>query len=176
MADITGALAIAAPFTASQESFQALPYYDVNGYAIGYGNHYYSDGTAVDAGDPAISQSDAPYLMVFYLTQGGNTILSQITVPLANNQLAALMDAKYNEGSLGSDLVNLINGGADPATIAAALLQTDVATNRAQAESNLYLNTSIASAAGILPGVSNTALIGVGAAALAIGLLIALKD
>ena len=45
--DANNAAALIAPFTASQETFSASPYWDVNGYAIGYGNHYYADGSAV---------------------------------------------------------------------------------------------------------------------------------
>ena len=51
MAQLQKAVAIAAPFTAGFEGFRASPYFDVNGYAIGYGNHYYSDGTAVEQTD-----------------------------------------------------------------------------------------------------------------------------
>ena len=67
------AAAAIASFTAGNESFSANPYYDVNGYAIGYGNHYYSDGSTVESSDNPISQSDAFDLLVFYDVKCENT-------------------------------------------------------------------------------------------------------
>ena len=46
--DQSTAIATATNFIAKQESFSPVPYWDVNGYAIGYGNHYYTDGSSVD--------------------------------------------------------------------------------------------------------------------------------
>lgn len=161
MAQLQKAVAIAAPFTAGFEGFRASPYFDVNGYAIGYGNHYYSDGTAVEQTDDPISQPDAWDLMNFYLSQAAAVINGAITVSLSNNQLAALSDVHYNQGSLGSALLNLINGGADTATVAASLAGTGTAA-RGAARAALYSQGLFASPTLAVIGVTAGILIAVG--------------
>ena len=137
----------AGSITAGQEAFSASPYYDVNGYAIGYGNHYYSDGTSVEAADPPISQSDAYDLMVFYLAQAASSIASQLTVDISDTQLAALADIKYRCGTITTTLLDLINSGASPDQVAAQIKNTCVTVNgqpsaleaaRAVLEADLY--------------------------------------
>jgi lysozyme len=127
--DLQNAIQTAAPFTANFESFSSNPYFDVNGYAIGYGNHYYMDGSTVDSTDDPISQTDALNLLAFYLNQVGNTIQGFLTVDVSDNMLAALIDLGYNWGTAGvggSQLLQLINQGADPATITAQWNKTAI--------------------------------------------------
>lgn len=112
------ATATAADFIAARESFSASPYWDVNGYAIGYGNHYYEDGSSVTGDDDPISQSRAYQLLQFYTGQNAAAIAAQLTVPQNSNQLAALTSIRYNCGTITTTLLNLINSGADPGTVA----------------------------------------------------------
>lgn len=137
--DTSSAVAIAAPFTASFEGFRAHPYWDVNGYAIGYGNHYYSDGTPVGAYDEPIDQATGQWLLSFTLNQVASQVAAALSVPVSNNMLAALTDLGYNWGAgsvAGSILVRLINQGADPANIAAQW-QVTAATSGGQPNSDL---------------------------------------
>ena len=137
----------AGAITASQESFSPTPYWDVNGYAIGYGNHYYSDGTTVDASDPAIGQSDAYDLLIFFLAQDASSIASQLTVDISDTQLAALADIKYRCGTITNTLLDLINSGVSPDQVAAQIKKTCVTVGgqpsaveaaRAAMEADLY--------------------------------------
>ena len=139
----------AGAITAGQETFSPTPYWDVNGYAIGYGNHYYSDGTTVEATDQPISQSDAYDLLIFYLAQNAGSIASQLTVEISDTQLAALADIKYRCGTITNTLLNLINSGASPDQVAAQIKNTCVTVNgqpssieatRAGLEADLYLS------------------------------------
>jgi GH24 family phage-related lysozyme (muramidase) len=151
--DISGSVAIAAPFTAGFETFSPSPYWDVNGYAIGYGNHYYEDGSAVGADDDPIDQPTALALMTFYLTQNANDLVPQLSVDQNDNQLAALIDIRYRCGTITTALLNLINSGADPGTISAQIEQTCITVNgvqdsgemaRALAEAGLYQSSASA--------------------------------
>jgi GH24 family phage-related lysozyme (muramidase) len=155
--DLATASNIAADFTAGWEGFSPSPYYDVNGYAIGYGNHYYEDGSAVGADDDPITQDRALQILTFYITQNANALIPQITAPINNNQLAALVDLRYNCGTITTTLLDLINSGADAATVAAQILKTCTTsggvpdpdlTPRIQARAALYQ-----SGAGSLPVV-----------------------
>ena len=105
------ALSTATNFIADEESFSANPYWDSNGYAIGYGNHYYTDGSAVGADDDPISESDALDLLSFYVGQDMAAVQAQVTAPLNENQLAALTSLKYNCGTITNAVLNLINSG-----------------------------------------------------------------
>jgi len=161
--DLSNSISVASQFTAGFESFSASPYWDVNGYAIGYGNHYYEDGSAVSADDDPISQDDATALLNFYLLQNANAILAQVTAPLTDNQLAALTDIRYRCGTITTALLNLINSGADPATVGDQISITCITVNgiqdageqaRADAESGLYQEASGLSGNTILIGAA----------------------
>jgi lysozyme len=113
--DLDSALSIAVPLTAGFEGFRPSPYWDVNGYAIGYGNHYYSDGTPVSADDDPITKEDATWLLSYTLSQVSRTLAPMVTAPVTDNTFAALMDLAYNWGTGGvgnSKLLQLINSGA----------------------------------------------------------------
>lgn len=118
------ATATAANFIAARESYSASPYWDVNGYAIGYGNHYYEDGSSVSIDDDPISQARAQQILAFYIGQNSAAIASQLTVPQNSNQLAALTSIRYNCGTITTTLLNLINSGADPGAVADQIQKT----------------------------------------------------
>ena len=162
--DVNTAISIAIPFTESFEGFEASPYQDGTGYAIGYGNHYYSDGSSVEATDDPISQSDAIDLLTYYETAAANGILNWLQVPQTNNQLAALTDLAYNAGSVYTSLQALINSGADSQTVANTIAKTAITaggvpnsdlTKRAAARAALYLTPD-----SLIPGIDNVVLIG----------------
>lgn len=112
--NIENAISIATTLIASEEGFRSKAYYDVNGYAIGYGNHYYSNGKAVQASD-TITLSDAKNLLKFYAAQFAHEIAPYIKVDITDDQMAALTDMAYNCGSgrvRDSELLKLINARA----------------------------------------------------------------
>jgi len=154
--DYSTAINTAADFIAGRESFSPVPYYDVNGYAIGYGNHYWEDGSPVTSDDDPITQDRAQQLLNFYADQNAKAILSQVTVPLTENQLAALTSLRYNCGTITTTMLNLINSGAEPAKVAMQFQNTCVNSGgafnqslyeRRAMEANLYL-----AAGSALPG------------------------
>ena len=164
--DIQSALNIAVPFTAKWETFSPVPYPDAGSYAIGYGNHQYSDGSTVEGTDSPISKSDAMDLLTYFETQEANTILYWLTVPLSNNQLAALIDLSYNAGSVYSSLQSLINSGADAQTVANVIAQT-ATTSQGVANTNLQARAAARAALyvepdSLIPGIPNMALAGAG--------------
>jgi len=145
--DIQGAISVAVPFIEGWEGFEPAPYYDTNGYAIGYGNHYYEDGSPVTADDDPITQGRAEQLLTFYVQQNAAAIAAQVTQGLNINELAALTSLRYNCGTITNAVLNLVNSGADPATVAAQIEQTCTTSGgvtnqdlilRRQAEAGLY--------------------------------------
>jgi lysozyme len=173
------AIQTAIDFIRGAEGFSPSPYFDVNGYAIGYGNHYYEDGTAVQQSDADIDQQTAEDLSDFFINQNLQAIQAQLTVPLNENQLAALTSIRYNCGTITTTLLNLINSGASVSAVAAQIQQTcitaggqpdsDLVTRRAS-EASLY-STAVG---GI--STNNMLLIGLGIA-LVIGVaVIAMSD
>lgn len=127
--DANNAAQIIAPLTSAQEGFSADPYFDVNGYAIGYGNHYYQDGTQVTADDPPISRADAYALLTYTLAQTAQQVAGYLTNPVSDNLLAGLTDLAYNWGVgnfSNSKVLQLINAGADQGAITGQWAQTAV--------------------------------------------------
>jgi lysozyme len=125
------AISIATDFIAGRESFAPSPYWDVNGYAIGYGNHYYEDGSPVTADDDPIDQARAAQLLDYFVRQNANALMAQIIRPLTDNQLAALTSLRYNCGTITTNLLNLLNSGADPDSIAQQIQSTCVTSSGA---------------------------------------------
>lgn len=108
------------------EGFRANAYWDVNGYAIGYGNHYYKNGTAVQKGD-TISLKDAVELLPVIASQKERAIRNYVTAPLLDSQYAALISLAYNcgEGNVrDSKVLKLINGRAPKADIYSQWIKT----------------------------------------------------
>lgn len=124
----SNAIQIVSGFTMQQESFSPVPYPDQNGLAIGYGNHYWQDGSPITA-DDTISQADAVQLLQDTLVNVYNAIAPCIAVGLTDNQLAGLLDLAYNWGAgnfCNSVLLQLINSGASAAAIDAQWQKTAI--------------------------------------------------
>lgn len=120
------AIQTAVQLIAPEEDFSPNAYYDVNGYAIGYGFHYYQDGSAVQQGD-TMTRSDADAYVYVVAAGKWQAIKSCIKVQVNENQAAALIDLAYNcgEGTVcKSTLLQLINAGAPADQIAAQFQQT----------------------------------------------------
>jgi lysozyme len=123
------AIKIATDFIAKEETlYKVLPdgrvqsYWDKYGkiWTIGWGNTYYEDGSSVKEGD-IITKDRAKRLLDFVVRQKEAAIRPYIKVYLNENQYAALLSLVYNCGegnTRRSELLDLINSGADPATIA----------------------------------------------------------
>lgn len=118
---------LTASFIAPHEGFRPTPYYDVNGWAIGYGNHYNADGSPVQPGQ-TITQTDAQNLMQDQIV---NTyapgIANRIGEPAWSNmsaeQQAAYVDAAYNYGPASSCLNDSVAAAqsGDPNAMASQL-------------------------------------------------------
>ncbi len=123
------AIKIATDFIAKEESlYKVLPdgrvqaYWDKYGkvWTIGWGNTYYEDGSAVKEGD-IISRERAKSLLDFVVRQKEKAIRPYVKVQLNENQYAMLISLTYNcgEGNVSrSELLKLVNAGADPQIIA----------------------------------------------------------
>ncbi len=113
---------IAIPLIVDEQKFSASAYQDAEVYAIGYGDHFYEDGTAVKNGD-SITKEDAEKLTRSAVTKIELAIHSCITAPITDYQYAAILSLAYNCGEgkvVDSDLVKLINDGAGMEEIEAA--------------------------------------------------------
>lgn len=111
---------IASPFIASIEGYESTAYWDNNGYAIGFGNHYYADGTAVQKGD-TITRAGAETLLPIVVAGKWDAIAPYIKVPITNGMGAALTSLAYNwgEGNVRDSIVlKLINSQASGTDIA----------------------------------------------------------
>lgn len=154
--DESNAISLATAFGKKREGFRATPYLDAGTLAIGYGNHYYDDGSAVTATD-TITEPDAADLISNVMAGKWNAIKPCISVDLTDYQAAGLIDLAYNwgEGNVcKSVLLQLINAGASASDIDAQWKVTAVTSkgvyshdlyNRRGDESALYdtLMTSI---------------------------------
>lgn len=161
--DQSQALSTAVSQIAGFETFSASPYWDVNGYAIGYGNHYYEDGSAVSADDDPIDENRAMQILTFYANQFMQVIISKLTVPQNENQVAALTDIAYNGGSVPSALYSLINSGADIPTVQAQINKTYTTSAGVVSSDLVARRASDAQLYGSAGGVSSTMiLIGAG--------------
>jgi GH24 family phage-related lysozyme (muramidase) len=93
---------LTASFIAAHEGYAQKAYWDVNGWAVGYGNHYYADGTPVRAGD-TIDQAGAQSLLQTSITDTyAAGIANRIGEPYWSNmtaeQQAAYTSLAYNYG------------------------------------------------------------------------------
>lgn len=146
------AIQSAVPLIGPEEGFRGTAYWDVNGWAVGYGFHYYSDGSSVQQGDTMTREEATAYLTTV-ATQKWNAIRGCITAPINENQAAALIDLAFNcgEGAVcRSTLLQLINSGAPPDQITAQFEQTcttaggkylDVLYNRRVDEVSLFFSS-----------------------------------
>ncbi len=120
------AIELAVQQIAPAEDYSPKAYWDVNGYAVGYGFHYYADGTSVQQGDTMAKDVADAY--VYTVARGKwKAIKPCITVNLNENQAAALIDLAYNCGEdlvCKSKLLQLINAGAEASEISFQFEQT----------------------------------------------------
>lgn len=111
------ALQKACELAASFEGCVLHPYLDVGGVpTIGYGATHLLDGTKVTMATPPITATEALGLLKKEMAQYLGDVEDAVRVPVNPNQLAALADFAYNEGSdalAGSTLLHLLNEG-DP--------------------------------------------------------------
>ena len=111
--NLENAILLAIPLIRKEEGVRLKAYWDENGYAIGYGNHYWEDGRAVKKED-TITPSKADSLQKFYVRQFANEIAPYIKVEITDHQMAALISLAYNCGSgiRNYELFRLINAKA----------------------------------------------------------------
>lgn len=137
--DVEKMLDIAVGFIAPVERFSPNAYYDVNGWAVGFGNHYYADGTAVKEGD-TITRTKANDLIRVVARGKYNAIKKYITRDINEYQTAALVSLAYNCGEANvrdSRLLDLVNAGASEAEISDAYDETCV-TSKGKYLTSLY--------------------------------------
>lgn len=135
--DLNLAFDTATAAIAKEEGLKTTAYWDENGYAIGYGNHRYMDGSYVQNGD-TIAPDDALALLKFYVGQFYNEqVQPKITVDQNENQIAALISVSYNCGSIPHNLRDTINSGA-PADQIDAAFQSACVTSGGVYNSDLY--------------------------------------
>jgi len=94
------------------EGFSASAYPDADGYSIGYG-HFITASDPYDSSS-TITEADAYALLTQDAQSAANCVASAVTVPLTDNQTAALISFTYNEGCgafKGSTMLNKLNAG-----------------------------------------------------------------
>lgn len=94
------------------ESFSAKPYWDVDGYSIGYGHHFV-DGDGFNE-NSVLTASEAQSLLESDLQSRDSCIDQSVNVELSVNQRAALLSLVYNIGCGNfskSTLVKELNQG-----------------------------------------------------------------
>lgn len=93
------------------EGLALKAYFDVTGYAIGYGQHTYSDGKTVQASHK-ITKDFANAEFDKYIAKWEKDVAKYITSNLSDNQFSAVVSYAYNRG-LGafskSTLLKMIN-------------------------------------------------------------------
>jgi lysozyme len=128
--DYSNARAIAVQFLEQPniEGFSPTAYWDVNGWAIAYGNHYYLDGTAVQKGD-TITREDAQPLISQVVADKDTAISPYVRSDLTDNNYAALLSLTYNwgEGNVRkSVLLQMINNNSPEPDIQDQWLKTAI--------------------------------------------------
>jgi lysozyme len=137
------------------KSFEGLylkPYLDSVGVpTIGYGTIAYPDGTKVTIDDAEITEDQAVEYLTFEINEKAKGVTRYVTVPINDNQFAALVSFAYNLG-LGSlqksTLLKLLNAG-DVSGAADEFLKWNKAggkvlaglTRRREAERSLFLQS-----------------------------------
>lgn len=95
--------------------YRSRPYQDAGGtWTIGYGSTHTMNGHKVCRATKPISQAMAKAIMVRDLCHALQIVLHSVTVPLSENEAAALTDFVYNEGEgayLRSDVLRYLNAG-----------------------------------------------------------------
>lgn len=102
-----------------EEGFRAKAYYDVTGWAIGYGMHYYSNGVKVKQYD-TISKELAESELLKVLANTANSVMKLVKAPISDNQFTALVMYTYNRGIGafgGSTLLKMVNKNPNDSSI-----------------------------------------------------------
>ncbi|WP_158931783.1 lysozyme [Acidisphaera sp. S103] len=96
------ALAIAIPFVAQFERFVPVPYHGaadrLGVWSIGYGFTFLSDGSAVTADTPQMTQAEADERLSELLAALLASIRRIVSVPITDHMAAALASFAYNVG------------------------------------------------------------------------------
>ena len=136
------------------KSFEGLslkPYLDqANVATIGYGTILYPSGQAVTMSDPEITEDQASQYLMGQVMQKCSGVEGDVSVPLNDNEFAALVSFAYNLGLgalHGSTMLKMLNAGADRSGVADQFLEWDKAggvvssglLRRRQAERSLFL-------------------------------------
>jgi lysozyme len=104
------------------EGFYAVPYWDRTGYSVGYGSQYNWDQKRPVIKTDVIDKETAKKWLLLEAAQDFEYIKSKVKVKLTDNQILALSSLAYNIGKgafSDSTLLELLNNGADMATVAA---------------------------------------------------------
>jgi len=104
------------------EGFYAVPYWDRTGYSVGYGSQYNWDQKRPVVKTDVIDKETAKNWLLQEAAQDFEYVKSLVRVKLTDNQLLALSSFAYNIGKAAfadSTLLELLNNGADLATVAA---------------------------------------------------------
>jgi len=86
-------------------------YWDSNGYAIGWGNRYLSNGATVTR-TTEITEGEAEILLIDKLNDFAGVVNNAVTVSINQNQFEALISFVYNVGTgsfLNSTLLKVVN-------------------------------------------------------------------
>jgi lysozyme len=151
-------------FIRAKEGVKLYAYNDGSGYAIGYGNTYYEDGTKVRAGD-RITQERANRLFEFIAAEFARKVSNLVYSNVNQNQFDALVSYTYNRGVGAfskSRLLQMINVNPDNEAIAGQFViewgsnytYKNGLIKRRQAEAALYVS-SVSSSQGF-QGVFNS--------------------
>lgn len=80
------------------EGFRTVPYWDANGWAVGYGSHYnYDAGRAVRQSDVITAQTALKWLNL-RINEDARFLDDVVNVPLSSNQRDSLLSLIYNIG------------------------------------------------------------------------------
>jgi lysozyme len=95
-----------------QEGMSLTAYWDVNGWAISRGLHYYANGRKVQQGDRFNSPSEAETEFLAVVQQYAEKVKKTLTAKLSDSQFSAVVNYAYNRGLgawNGSTLKRMIN-------------------------------------------------------------------
>lgn len=82
------------------EGFRAEPYLcPANVWTIGYGTTRYPDGHAVAEHDAAVTEEEAEALLAAHVKRISAVVAGLTPVPLAENQISAVISLAYNIGT-----------------------------------------------------------------------------
>ena len=95
-----------ADFIAGLEQFRTKAYYDVNGYAVGFGSHNIG-GVPVVSGQ-SITKPEAVTQLNLDIGSIGAWVDTHVKVPLTENQRSSLISVGYNMGVGNLGKTNLI--------------------------------------------------------------------